>query len=55
MLTLEASAEAITGAGPASADEVAAVLADLRAFAAALGTVLGDPHTVQVPARRAVP
>jgi ubiquinone/menaquinone biosynthesis C-methylase UbiE len=54
VLTLEASAEAITGAGLASADEVAAALADLRAFAAAPGTVLGDPRTFQVWARRGV-
>jgi len=38
VLTLEATAEAITGAGLASVDEVAAALADLRAFAAAPGT-----------------
>lgn len=52
VLTLEACADAITGAGLASADEVAAALADLRAFAAAPGTLAGDPRTFQVWARR---
>jgi len=51
-LTLEASADAITGAGLASADQVAAALAGLRAFAATPGTLLGDPRTFQVWARR---
>ena len=52
VLTLEATAEAITGAGLASAGEVAAALADLRAFAATPGTMIGDPRTFQVWARR---
>jgi len=52
VLTLEACAEAITGTGLASADEVAAALADLRAFAATPGTLAGDPRTFQVWARR---
>jgi ubiquinone/menaquinone biosynthesis C-methylase UbiE len=52
VLTLEASADAITGAGLASAAEVAAALADLRAFAATPGTLVGDPRTFQVWATR---
>jgi hypothetical protein len=52
VLTLEATADAITGAGLASAAEVAAALADLRAFAATPGTLVGDPGTFQVWARR---
>jgi ubiquinone/menaquinone biosynthesis C-methylase UbiE len=52
VLTLEATADAITGAGLASAAEVAAALADLRAFAAAPGTLVGDPRTFQVWAVR---
>jgi hypothetical protein len=52
VLTLEGCAEAITGAGLASAAEVAAALADLRAFAADPGTLLGDPRNFQVWARR---
>jgi ubiquinone/menaquinone biosynthesis C-methylase UbiE len=52
VLTLEACADAITGAGLASAAEVAAALADLRTFAATPGTLLGDPRTFQVWARR---
>jgi len=52
VLTLEATADAITGAGLASADEVAAALADLRAFAATRGTLIGDPRTFQVWAER---
>jgi hypothetical protein len=38
--------------GLASAAEVAAALADLRAFAATPGTLVGDPRTFQVWARR---
>ena len=45
VLTLEATADAIISAGLASASEVAAALADLRAFAA---TLVGDPRTFQV-------
>jgi ubiquinone/menaquinone biosynthesis C-methylase UbiE len=52
VLTLEAIADSITGAGLAGPDEVAAALADLRAFAAAPGTLIGDPRTFQVWARR---
>jgi SAM-dependent methyltransferase len=52
VLTLEASADAITGAGLASAGEVSAALAGLRAFAATPGTLIGDPRTFQVWARR---
>jgi hypothetical protein len=52
VLTLEACAEAITGAGLASSGEVAAALAGLRAFAATPGTLVGDPRTFQVWARR---
>jgi hypothetical protein len=52
VLTLEASADAVTGAGLASSGEVAAALADLRAFAATPGTLAGDPRTFQVWARR---
>ena len=52
VLTLEATAEAITGAGLASAGEVAAALADLRAFAATPGTLIGDPRVFQVWAKR---
>jgi ubiquinone/menaquinone biosynthesis C-methylase UbiE len=52
VLTLEAIADAIIGAGLASADEVAAALADLRAFAATPGTLIGDPRTFQVWAPR---
>ena len=52
VLTLEASADAIAGAGLASADEVSGALASLRAFAATPGTLVGDPRTFQVWARR---
>jgi ubiquinone/menaquinone biosynthesis C-methylase UbiE len=52
VLTLEAIADAITGAGLASTDAVAAALADLRAFAATPGTLIGDPRTFQVWAER---
>jgi hypothetical protein len=52
VLTLEATADAITGAGLASPDEVAAALADLTAFAATPGTLIGDPRTFQVWVRR---
>jgi ubiquinone/menaquinone biosynthesis C-methylase UbiE len=55
VLTLEACADAITGAGLASAGEVAAALAGLRAFAATPGTLVGDPRTFQVWARRSRP
>ena len=52
VLTLEATTDAITSAGLARVDEVAAALADLRAFAATPGTMIGDPRTFQVWARR---
>jgi ubiquinone/menaquinone biosynthesis C-methylase UbiE len=52
VLTLEAIADAITGAGLADADKVAAALADLRTFAATPGTLTGDPRTFQVWAGR---
>ena len=48
----EATAEAITGAGLASANQVAAALTDLQAFAATPGTLIGDPRTFQVWAKR---
>ena len=46
--TVEASADAITSAGLATAEQVAAALADLTAFAARPGTVVGDPRIFQV-------
>jgi len=52
VLTLEATADAITAAGLASAAEVDAAVTSLRAFAAAPGTLIGDPRTFQVWARR---
>lgn len=50
--TLDASADAITGAGLATPDEVAAAMADLSAFAASPETVVGDPRMFQVWAVR---
>jgi ubiquinone/menaquinone biosynthesis C-methylase UbiE len=50
--TLEASADAIIEAGLASRGEVDAAAADLAAFTAAEGTLIGDPRTFQVWARR---
>jgi hypothetical protein len=50
--TLEASADAIIDAGLAGADEVAAAIADLAAFAADPETVIGGPRTFQLWARR---
>src|SRR5260370_15971807 len=50
--TLEGSAQAIVAAGLATADEVAAALADLTAFAGTAGTLVGDPRTFQVWAHR---
>jgi hypothetical protein len=52
VLTLEASADAITGAGLASAADVGAALTDLRAFTAAPGTIVATPRIFQVWARR---
>jgi len=50
--TLEASADAITDAGLATADEVAAAIADLAAFAADPQSVIGGPRIFQVWARK---
>jgi ubiquinone/menaquinone biosynthesis C-methylase UbiE len=50
--TLEASAEAIVGAGLATAEEVAAAIADLAAFAADPATVVSEPRVFQLWARR---
>jgi len=50
--TLEGSADAITGAGLATPDEVAAAMADLSAFAGRPETVVGDPRMFQVWAVR---
>jgi hypothetical protein len=50
--TLEASADAIIGAGLATAEEVAAAIADLAAFAADPQTVIGGPRTFQLWVRR---
>jgi 2-polyprenyl-3-methyl-5-hydroxy-6-metoxy-1,4-benzoquinol methylase len=50
--TLEAGADAITGAGLATAAEVAAAVAGLAAFAADPETVIGGPRVFQVWARR---
>jgi ubiquinone/menaquinone biosynthesis C-methylase UbiE len=52
VLTLEASADAITGAGLASTADVDAALTDLRAFAATPGTIVATPRIFQVWARR---
>jgi SAM-dependent methyltransferase len=46
--TLEATADSIISAGLATATEVAAARADLAAFAADPGTVIGDPRTFSV-------
>jgi hypothetical protein len=50
--TLEASADAIIGAGLASADDVAAAVAGLSVFIAAQDTLVGDPRTFQIWARK---
>jgi len=50
--TLEGSADAIVAAGLATADEVAAAIADMTAFASTTGTLVGDPRTFQVWATR---
>ena len=50
--TLEASADAIVGAGLATAEEVAAAIADLEAFAADPATVVSEPRVFQLWARR---
>jgi ubiquinone/menaquinone biosynthesis C-methylase UbiE len=55
VLTLEATADAITSAGLATGAEVDAALASLRAFAATPGTLVGDPRTFQVWAMRRPP
>ena len=52
VLTLEASADAIVGAGLATAEEVAAAIADLEAFAADPATVVSEPRVFQLWARR---
>jgi hypothetical protein len=51
-VTLEAIADAITGAGLATEAEVAAAIADLAAFAADPQTLLSGPRVFQVWARR---
>jgi ubiquinone/menaquinone biosynthesis C-methylase UbiE len=53
--TIEATAEAIVEAGIASADQIAAALADLSAFAADPDTVVSSPRHVQAWSRRALP
>jgi ubiquinone/menaquinone biosynthesis C-methylase UbiE len=50
--TLQAIADAITGAGLATETEVAAAFADLAAFAADPQTVIGGPRIFQLWARR---
>ena len=50
--TLEGSADAIAAAGLATADEVAAAIADMTAFASTTGTLVSDPRTFQVWAAR---
>jgi ubiquinone/menaquinone biosynthesis C-methylase UbiE len=50
--TLEASADAIVSAGLATAEEVAAAIADLSAFVDAKDTIVGDPRTFQIWARK---
>ncbi len=52
--TLEASADAIISAGLATADEVAAAAADLSAFIDAEDTIVGDPRTFQIWARKQI-
>ncbi len=52
LLTLEAIAESVVDADLASPDEVAAAIADLAAFTASEGTLLGDPRIFQLWARR---
>ena len=51
-LTLAASADAIVADGLATANEVAAALSDLAAFADDPTTVIGGPRTMQVWARK---
>jgi ubiquinone/menaquinone biosynthesis C-methylase UbiE len=50
--TLEATSEAIVGEGIATEDELDAALADLAAFTEDPATVIGEPRTFQVWARR---
>jgi ubiquinone/menaquinone biosynthesis C-methylase UbiE len=50
--TLEASADAIVGAGLAQAGEIAAMIAALTAFAADPATVIASPRIFQLWARR---
>jgi hypothetical protein len=50
--TLEASADAIMGAGLATADEVAAAIADLADFAADPETVIAGPRIFQLWSRK---
>jgi ubiquinone/menaquinone biosynthesis C-methylase UbiE len=50
--TLEASADAIIGAGLATADEVAAKIADLADFAADPEAIIGGPRIFQLWARK---
>jgi hypothetical protein len=52
--TLQATAEAIVEEGLASSDQVNAAIADLAAFTADPGTVVGDPRIFQVWRSRAV-
>jgi ubiquinone/menaquinone biosynthesis C-methylase UbiE len=53
--TLEATAEAIVEEGLASIDEVDTALADLTAFTADPGTVVGDPRVFQLWRSRPAP
>jgi ubiquinone/menaquinone biosynthesis C-methylase UbiE len=52
LLTLEAIADSIVGAGLATADEVTAAIEDLRAFTFRSDTFISDPRIFQVWARR---
>jgi len=52
LLTLEAIADSIVGAGLADADEVASAIEEMAAFTADPGTTISDPRIFQVWARR---
>jgi ubiquinone/menaquinone biosynthesis C-methylase UbiE len=52
LLTLEAIADSVVGAGLASAGEVASVIEDLAGFTANPATTIADPRIFQVWARR---
>ena len=51
-LTVEATADAMVAAGVATADEIAAALADLQSFTADPTTVVGSPRLTQAWTRR---